>query len=74
MNLSALKMRLEDITDLIAENRSADAIAEVFDIVDDINDELNPQPTLAYHSPAKDNTCDGNSPRGWSDGKIGDKR
>ena len=60
-----------DITDLIAENRSADAMAEIFDIVDDINDELNPQPTLAFRSVAKNRIVDESYGEpgltGWSD-------
>ena len=46
MNLNALKMRLAMINDKIMDGRSADAVAEVFDIIDDINAEQNPQPIV----------------------------
>jgi len=39
-------MRLTDITDLICDGRNADAMAEVFDIIDDIKAEQNPQPII----------------------------
>jgi len=67
MNLHALKARLSDIIDLIAEGRNANAMTETFDIIDDINDELNPQPTLAFHSPAKNKPCDVSKSSGWTD-------
>lgn len=67
MNKVALKMRLVEIADLLLVDKNTEALENVFGIIDDINDELNPQPIVETYQEFNMKRDYSGKQSGWTD-------